>query len=90
MRASPALTASPAPMCSAPETEHLERLAVLADAALAVDDGARRLEADRDRAGRDQRRADDERGGGDDDVEEARDQRVPSAFSHSAGVPVRR
>ena len=33
--------------------------------------------------------ADDERGGRDRDVEQAL-HRVPSAFSHSAGVPVRR
>ena len=62
MRESFSLTASPAPMCSAPshhraQLQHVERPPVAADAPLAVDRGAARLQPDRRHRRRQQRRA---------------------------------
>ena len=96
MRVSPSLTASPAPMCSAPVTivrslSTSNARPSLPDAPLAVDRAAARLEADRDDRGEQQGRCDEQRRAGDDHVEDAaRHQRVPSGGVQPAGVPWRR
>ena len=71
------------------ELEQLEVLAVLADARLAVEDGAAVLELDRDRGRGEQRARDCEPEGGADGIDDAI-HRVPSAASHVAGTPRRR
>ena len=76
IRGSPSLTARPEPIDSAPATivrslRTSNALAVLADAALAVDRVALGLEADRDDREREDRAGQRERGRGDEDVERA-------------------
>jgi hypothetical protein len=72
------------------QLEDVELVAVLADAPLAVDHAAARLQPDRQRREREQRRRQHERRPGQRDVERAAGhQRVPSAGSQPAGVPWR-
>jgi hypothetical protein len=75
------------------ELQDVERPAALADAALAVDRVARRLQPDRHHRHRDDRRGERQDGPRDRDVEDAAKRlahRVPSGGSHPAAVPWRR
>jgi hypothetical protein len=71
------------------QLEHVEGAAVAADAPLAVDRMARALDPDGHDGEGEQRRGDQERQAGDEDVERAAGHRVPSAGSQPAGVPWR-
>src|SRR5207253_5525196 len=72
-----------------PELEQVELQAVVADASLPVEHRATVVELDRDRGQREQRARKRQPERGARDVERP-DQRVPSAFSQTAGTPKRR